>query len=76
MVDKWHEFETLCEEQDSIMSTFWEVISLSNEDDGFSFWYFLQVYSEEAKLGLNSVDNYFNGSAKAETCGRLGGDMS
>lgn len=67
----------LCEEQDSIMSTFWEVISLSSEDEGFSFRYFLKVYSEEAELGLKSVvDSYFNNSAKAETYGRLGGDMS
>ena len=48
-VNKWLKFKALCEEQDSIMSTFWEVISLSSEDEGFSFDYFLDVYSEEAE---------------------------
>ena len=65
LAEKWKYFKALCEEQDSVMATFWESVALLEENLDFHFGLLLEDFIREAEIGFTSVDNI---STEEQTC--------
>ena len=65
LAEKWSYFKALCEEQDTIMATFWETVALLEEDQNFHFGLLLEDFVREAEAGFAIGDNI---STIEQTC--------